>query len=109
MPDSGSGLFTDIEEFRASLPMGSGLLVLQPSKFRAHLTTVGLPHMRLLRASEPTARIGYFCLPQADAVVSFSTSRASPLVYRGLELRYGEMVFHRRGECFHQRTVDASN
>src|SRR4051794_14467989 len=109
MAHSGSALFTDIEEYRTTLPMRSELLVLHPSRFRAHLTTVGLPHMRLLRATEPASRIGYFCLSKTDAVVSFATDRASRLVYRGRELGRGELILHRQGECFHQRTIEASS
>ena len=104
MPDSGSGLFTDAEEYRASLPIRAELLVLHPSQFSARLTTVKLPNLRLVRAWERTPRIAFLCLPPDDLVLSFSTARSAPLTYSGLELGPGDLVLHRGGECFHQRT-----
>src|SRR4051812_40902357 len=108
MKASGSGLFTDIEEYRAALPIRSQLLVLRPSNFRALLTVGNLSQIRLFRASEIASRVGYFCLSRADVVVSFPTLRHSSLVYNGLEVRSGQIVLHRPGECFHQRIGDGS-
>src|SRR5690348_5257372 len=108
MPDSGSGLFTDIEEYRLALPTRSELLVLRPSEFRALLTIGKLQHIRVFRPCETTSRVGYLCLSHADVVVSFPTLRDSSLAYNGLELRWGQIVYHRSGECFHQRIGDSA-
>jgi AraC-like DNA-binding protein len=40
--------------------------------------------------------------------VSFPTFRGSELAYNGLELKWGQIVFHRSGECFHQRVGEDS-
>jgi hypothetical protein len=108
MPDSGSGLFTDIEEYRAALPIPSELLVLKPSSFRVFLTVGKLPHMGLLRVCEAAARVAYVRLRSTELVVSFPTSRNSAPIYNGVELRRGELVVHQPGECFHHRTTGDS-
>src|SRR3954469_11866710 len=108
MAASGSGLFTDIEEYRTALPIRSELLVPRPSSFRPRLPPGNLPQTRLCRAAEIASLVGYFCLPHADVVVSFPTLRHSSLVYNGVEVRSGQIVLHRPGECFHQRIGDGS-
>ena len=85
------------------------LVVTQPGTFDAQLTSVKLPNLRLLRARETLARIAYISLPREWVFVSFATRPGPALLWNGVELRQGEVLFHSPGECLHQRTTDASH
>src|SRR5262249_55430968 len=71
------------------------------------LTWVDLPHIRLLRARESSARVGYFRLPPGETFVFFATRQGVPLVHGGLELPYGDLVWHNQNS--HQRMTGASH
>lgn len=107
MPASGSCIFTDAADYQASRREMLDLLIMRPSEFRARLTWVELPRLRLLRAQEAASRIAYVSLPPEPAVISFPTRRGSVLICNGAELQFGDLVFHRIGERFHQRTMAA--
>jgi AraC-like DNA-binding protein len=108
MPASGSCIFIDADDYQASLQQALDLLVIPPRRFHACLTWVELPNLRLLRAQEASPRIAYVSLPPEPVFVTFATRRDSPLIYSGLELKFGDIMFHSRGERLHQRTTGAS-
>jgi AraC-like DNA-binding protein len=103
---AGSSIFTDADGYQASLRDVLDLLVLRPRNFHAHLTWVELPHVRLLRAQESSARVGYLRLPPGEVFVVFVTRRGMPLVHAGQELEFGELIWHSRNS--HQWMTDAS-
>lgn len=106
MSAAGSSIFTDADGYQANLRDVLDLLVLQPQSFHAHLTWVELPHVRLLRARESSARVGYLRLPPGEAFVFFVTRQGMmPLVHAGMELQYGDLVWH--SHSCHQRMTDA--
>jgi len=108
MPASGSCIFTDADGYQASLQEMLDLLVMRPREFRARLTWVELPQLRLLRAQEASPRVAYVSLPPEPVYVIFPTQRGLPLICNGTELQFGDFMLHSRGERLHQRTVAAS-
>jgi AraC-like DNA-binding protein len=103
---AGSSIFTDADGYQASLRDVLDLLVLHPQSYHAHLTWVELPHVRLLRAQESSARVGYFRLPPGEVFVFFVTRQGMPMVYAGLELQFGDLIWHSHNS--HQRMTEAS-
>ena len=106
----GHGRFTDAEEYQTSLPdLKTELVVTQSGVFGAQLTWAKLPNLHLLRAQETLARVAYITLPEPPVVVSFSTGAGQGLIWNGVQLGPGEVVFHSRGEHLHQRTTGPSH
>ncbi len=108
MPEGGTSIFTDADDYQASLMGLLDLLVVQPSEFRSRLTWVTLSKIRLVRAREGAARVAYVSLPPALVFVTFATRRGSLLICDGDELPFGSLLFHGLGERFYQRTTAAS-
>ena len=109
MPASGSSIFTDADGYQANLQDLLDLVVLHPRDFKARLTWVELPNLRLLRAQEASARVAYLRPPPEQVFVTFLTRHVSPLIYGGTKLQFGEIMFHSRGEHRHQRTTAATS
>jgi AraC-like DNA-binding protein len=109
MPGGGSSIFTDPGGYEASLGGMLDLLVLRPRQFHARLTWVELPQLRLLRAQEAAARIAYLRLPPEQVFVTFPTQQDAFLICGGATLRFGDLMFHARGEHLHQRTTGATH
>jgi AraC-like DNA-binding protein len=108
MPGSGSSIFTDADGYQATLQGMLDLVVLRPRDFQARLTWVELPNLHLLRAQEASARVACVRLPPQQVFVTFLTQRGPPLIYSGIELKYGDVIMHSRGEHGHQRTTSAT-
>ena len=108
MPESGERTFTDVEDYAKALEAARvELVVTSPGSFRARLTRLSLPHLRLLALSESLSRIAYFALP-ADRVFVTFPSRPT-LICGGVTLQRGDIVFHSRGERLHQRLTGPAN
>jgi AraC-like DNA-binding protein len=108
MPTSGSVIFSDADDYQAKLGEAFDFLVVPRRGFYARLTQVELPHLHLLRAQEALPHVAYVSLPPEYAFVTFLTRRGAPLVCDGVDLAFGQMMFHSHGEHFHQRTTEAS-
>ena len=80
------------------------LTVTSSGEFKARLTWLRIRHLQVLRGCEDLPRIAYVSLPPSRIVFSFPTGEV-PLIWDGLELRPGDIVFHSRGERMHQRTT----
>ena len=105
MLESGTTRFGDADEYPCAFGgIGFKLTVTGSGDFNARLTWKNLHHLQVLRGYENLARIAYISLPPSRCFVSFPTSEA-PLIYDGIELHPGDLVFHSRGERMHQRTV----
>jgi AraC-like DNA-binding protein len=110
MPEGATGRFTDAGDYETSLPdLETELVVTQPGVFGAQLTWAKLPNLHLVRAQETLARVAYIALPGAPVVVSFATGGGRGLIWNGVELGPGDLVFHSRGEHLHQRTIGPSH
>lgn len=109
MPESGTGTFIDPDDYQASLShLRIELLVTAQAAFNARLTWATLHHLQLLRSEEAAPRIAYASLAPAIVFVGFATRPDPPMVWSGVVVRAGQLMFHSRGERFHQRTTGAS-
>jgi AraC-like DNA-binding protein len=106
MPGSGTSTFIDCDDYQASLShLRIDLLVTSQGAFNARLTWATLHHLRLLHSEEDLPRIAYASLDPAFVFVGFTTRPDPPMLWDGVELQTGDLVFHTRGERFHQRTT----
>jgi AraC-like DNA-binding protein len=106
MPGSGTGTFTDLDNYQASLHQARiDLLVTTQGAFNAHLTWATLHHLQLLRSEENLPRIAYISLAPSLVFVGFAMRPDPPMFWGGVELQTGDIIFHGRGERFHQRTT----
>ncbi len=105
MPQSSTGSFNDADEYTASLAdIFAELIVTSPGAFIASANRTTLQHLHLLQAKELLSRVAYVTLPPELVFISFSADPALPLVWRGIALEPGGIMFHARGERLHQRT-----
>jgi len=105
MAESGTFAFASPDDYRAAMgSMTVNLIVTAGGDFDARLTWLNVGHLNVLRGRENLPRIGFFSLSPAQAFVSFPTNAGAPLKYCGIDLRFGDVVFHSRGERTHQRT-----
>jgi hypothetical protein len=108
MSVAGSCIFTDADGYQASLRDMCDLLVVCPRRFHARLTWVELPHVRLMRAEESSARIAYLRLPPEQVFVFIATHQGPALMHGGKEVRFGDLVWHSQDGKGHQRTTEGS-
>jgi AraC-like DNA-binding protein len=109
MAENGTAIFASPDDYQAGLggvtSKGArvNFIVTGGGDFKARLTWLNLHRLRVLRGSENLPSIAYVSMPPQRVVVLFPTSTA-PLIWGGLELRFGDIVVHGRGERMHQRT-----
>jgi AraC-like DNA-binding protein len=109
MIGAGTATFTDPGDYQARLVGTNTNLVLTcGGDFKARLTWVELPRLRLLHAREDVARIAFAKLKPWMVFVAFPTSFDPPQIWGGVKLNPGDIVFHSLGEQIHQRTSGAS-
>jgi AraC-like DNA-binding protein len=110
MPGSGTGTFVDPDEYQEGLRQAQiDLLVTANGAFKARVTWATLHHLRLLRSEEDLPRIGYVSLPSAFVFVGFAARAGPPIHWGGAALQSAEIIFHGRGDRFHQRTTGPSS
>ena len=106
MPGSGTGTFIGSDDYQASLShLRIDLLVTFQGVFNARLTWATLHHLQLLHGEENVPRIAYVSLAPTLVFAGFATRPDLPMVWGGAELQTGDLIFHSRGERFHQRTT----
>ena len=99
--------FTNASDCQGAFDCGRVQLTVTGSgEFKARLTSLHLGKLHLLRGKENLPRIAYVSLPPSHVFFSFSNGDA-PLIWDGVELLPGDIVFHSRGERMHQRTTGA--
>jgi AraC-like DNA-binding protein len=109
MAENGTATFASPDDYQAGIGGASSkgasvnFIVTGGGDFKARLTWLNLHRLRVLRGSENLPSIAYVSLPPERVVVVFPTS-AAPLIWGGLKLRFGDIVFHSRGERTHQWT-----
>jgi AraC-like DNA-binding protein len=107
MSGDGTRRFRDPDDYQAAIEGATGATVklvhTGGGDFKARLTWLSLPHLRVLLGRENLPRIAYVSLPPDRIVISVS-STVTPMNWGGRELRRGDIVFHSRGERAHQRT-----
>jgi AraC-like DNA-binding protein len=102
---SGSSFVTEIGDYAAILPASVTLLPIAREPFRARLTWVALPRVKLLRARETSSRVAFMNLPLHGVTISFLLDAPSTLIYGGRQIGWGDISFHAPGEKFHQQTA----
>ena len=108
MAKSGTFAFSDPDDFRANLrKAGIEIVLTVSSDFKARLTHAELPHLRLLYIREERPRIAYVSLARKLVFVTFAAQSGRRLLWDGVELQPGDVVFHSQGEDMHQRTSGA--
>jgi AraC-like DNA-binding protein len=106
MTENGTATFASPDEYSAAIGAAKvNLFVTAGGEFKGRLTWLNLGGLHVLRARENLPRIGFVALPSAQACISFPASGLSGLIYCGLSLNLGDVVFHGLGERAHQRTV----
>ncbi len=104
MPRAGNVTFTDPDDFRASVPGATIDLVFSgDGQFRARVTSLELPHVRLGEIHEWLPRIGFVALAPDPVFVSFAIRSTARRTWRGTGLEWGDLVLHAGGESFHER------
>ena len=105
MTGSGTYSFVDPQAYETSIPGASvNLLFMSPGDFKARLTRTDLHNLCLLGAREELPRMAYIALARDRNVIGFPLHADPPPIWNAVELRVGDIVFHGRGERFHQRT-----
>ncbi len=109
MSCSGTTNFVRPDRYQANFPDAElQLHFTGQGSFKARLTHVELPHIRLLKAEENLPRIAYLSLEPERIHVAFSLNAIFHPVWTGLALQSGDIVFHSRGGCTHDRTSTAN-
>lgn len=108
MAQNGTATFAGPDDYGAAIGAANvSFVVTGIGDFNGRLTWLNLGHLHVLRGRENLPRIGFFSLSPTQAFVSFPTNACSPLVYNGVGLQFGDVVFHNRGEKAYQRTDGA--
>ena len=106
MTENGTATFASPDEYSAAIGAAKvDLFVTAGGEFNGRLTWLNLGGLHVLRGRENLPRIAFVALPTAQAHISFPASGSSGLIYCGLGLNLGDLVFHSLGERAHQRTV----
>jgi AraC-like DNA-binding protein len=109
MATSGTTIFTDLDDYRARIGGTSvNLVVTSPGEYKMRLTWLKLQQLHVLSGCENLPRIGYVSFARARVFVSFPTSTVARK-WRGVELQFGDIVFHGCGEQAHHWTAGASD
>jgi AraC-like DNA-binding protein len=112
MSENGTATFADPDVYEAGIGGVSSeggsvnFIVTGAGDFKARLTWLNLNRLRVFSGSENLPSIAFVSLPPERVVVVFPTS-AAPLIWSGLKLRFGDIVYHGRGERTHQWTPGA--
>jgi hypothetical protein len=102
MPGSGTSIFTDPDDYQASLRWAQMQLIVNSGDFKARLTWAELQCLRLLRGEEHLPRIAHVSLVPTLIFVAFPSVAHPPPVWGGVEVETGKIMFHSRGEHLHQ-------
>ena len=106
MPNCGSTKFTEADDYQASARGGVSFnLVFNCQKdFKARLTWLKLRHLFLLRGQETLPRVAHIALTPEQIFIALPSSNNPPIIYDGVEVRRGDLVFHSLGDRTHQLT-----
>jgi AraC-like DNA-binding protein len=106
MTENGTATFVSPDAYSAAIGAATvDLFVKAGGEFKGRLTWLNLGGLHVLRGRENLPRIAFVALPPAQACISFPASGSSSLIYCGLGLNRGDVVFHSPGERAHLRTV----
>ena len=105
-PTVQTSVFSEPDDYQAALQLEGGfeLVITGPGAFRAELTRIELPRMRLMAGCERLARIG-FITQAPDLIRIVLPMRHGELLFSGgIVSRTDELVTHAPGQSIHERT-----
>jgi AraC-like DNA-binding protein len=106
MIQNGMATFASPDAYGAAIGAAKvELFITSNGAFKGQLTHLDLGCLNVLRGRENLPRIAFLTLPPAHVHISFSTNRTRSLIYCGLGLNFGDLIFHSLGQKAHQRTV----
>jgi AraC-like DNA-binding protein len=106
MVENGTATFASPDEYCAAINAAKvDLFVTAGGEFKGRLTRLKLGGLHVLRGRETLPRIAFVALSPAQVHVSFRVSGQPGLIYCGLGLNPGDLIFHSLGERAHQRTA----
>jgi AraC-like DNA-binding protein len=109
MMRSGTATFTDPDDYQASVAGACINLVLTAGgDFRARVTWVELPALRLLHFRETVPRINFVKFGPGTVAVAFPTKRKSAQIWGGVKFGPRDMLVLGRGGNVYQRANGAS-
>jgi AraC-like DNA-binding protein len=109
MAENGTVMFANPDDYQAGIGDAHvSLIVTGGGDFKARLTWLNLRRFHVLCGCENLPRIAFISLLPAQVFVSFPANAGAPLTYDGFGLKFGDVVFHSRGERMHQRTSGES-
>jgi AraC-like DNA-binding protein len=109
MAENGTAMFANPDDYQAGIGDAHvSLIVTGGGDFKARLTWLNLRRFHVLCGCENLPRIAFISLSPAQVFVSFPANAGAPLTYDGFGLKFGDVVFHSRGERMHQRTSGES-
>lgn len=102
----GTATYTDPDTFRVTVPeVSANLVVTRPGPYRSRLTWVNMRRLRLILVEAMTPRIAFVSLGAAPVFVSLPVQSDAPLVWNGVPMCNGTLLFHARRDQFHQRSA----
>ena len=106
MIQNGTAIFVSPDAYGAAIGAEKvELFVTANGEFKGQLTHLEIGRLHVLRGRENLPRIAFIALPSAHVHISFSTSRTRSMVYCGVALNFGDLVFHSLEQRAHQRTT----
>ncbi len=110
MTQNGKAIFASPDEYSAAIGAAKvNLFVTAGGEFKGRLTRLNLSGLHVLWGQENLPRIAFVTLPPARVHISVPATGSSGLIYCGLGLNPGDVVFHGLGERTHQRTIGGGN
>ena len=102
----GTTTYTDPDAFRVTVPeVSANLVVTGPGPYRSRVTWVNMRRLRLIQVEAVRPRIVFVSLGPAPVFVSLTAHSDAPVVWNGVPLRNGTLLFHARRDQFHQRST----
>jgi AraC-like DNA-binding protein len=102
----GTTTYTEPDAFRVSLPeVSANLVVTGPGPVRSRVTWVNMRRLRLIQVEATIPRIAFVSLGPAPVFVSLPVQGDAPIVWNGVPVRRGTLLFHARRDQFHQRST----
>jgi AraC-like DNA-binding protein len=102
----GTTTYTDPDAFRVTVPeVSASLVVTGPGPIKSRLTWVNMRRLRLILVEATRPRIAFVSLGPAPVFVSLPMQGDAPVVWNGVPMRNGMLLFHARRDQFHQRSA----
>jgi AraC-like DNA-binding protein len=99
-------IFIDPADYQAGLGCaGFEAFLACAGRFKARLRYVELCQLSLLHVQENLARVAYLKMAPKRAFITFPTNGDSSMIWAGVRLRPGDIVFHGLGDQMYQRTT----